>query len=116
MMDNGFSESELDSLMRGEGNDSGKMCRKCFGNYSRAATLYDTLKTCLSNFVDAVTELQEDTEPTPAKRPCRSSSCTTLPALATPMHSSSATSSPPITVSSYNYYHINKINTIIIII
>ena len=44
MMDNGFSESELDSLIRGsgEGNNSGKMCSKYFGTCLHAVTLYDT--------------------------------------------------------------------------
>ena len=52
------------------------MCRKCFGTYSRAIALSDTLKNNLSEFVNAVTE--EDTELTAAKRPCPSGSCVTL--------------------------------------
>ena len=53
MMEKGFDESEVDSLLHGnQGNDSEKMCRKCFRAYSRAMTMFDTLKSNLLKCVN----------------------------------------------------------------
>ena len=99
MMQNDYSENELDCLLKGGGerDTSGKMCRKCFTSYSHAVTLLSMIKSNLSKFIDAAVE----DEPTTTKFPCLSDTpntpTTCVCSLA--MQSSSTASSPSVYVS-----------------
>ena len=98
MVQRSYSESEMDSLLRGVGG-SGKMCRKCFTSYSHAATLLATLKSNLLKFIDSI-DAADDDEPTATKFPRLSGTpSTAAPGLHSMiMQSGSTTSSPPVYV------------------